>query len=206
MGVGASTERSITRQDLATLADGVWLNDEVINRHIELLCSCSQQSAQRGEILALNSFFMPKLLGSGAAAVHRWVQRVDLFAAYLLLIPVHHAGCHWCLLAVWPRQLRICFFDPLAMTNGMQYMKATRRFLVAEAIARQRPIARGSFEMEARLAAVQQNGHDCGVLVCEMARALIRDHMPASVPSEYAAYLRRRILVELMTQEADVKW
>ncbi len=53
---------------------------------------------------AFNTFFYPKIMSGGHAAVKRWTRRVDVFAVDYILVPIH-LGMHWCL-AVSERRMR----------------------------------------------------------------------------------------------------
>lgn len=50
----------------------------------------------RPKVYAFNTFFYPKVMSGGQAAVKRWTRRVDVLAVDYILIPVH-LGMHWCL-------------------------------------------------------------------------------------------------------------
>ena len=50
----------------------------------------------RAKVYAFNTFFYPKLMSGGHAAVRRWTRKVDVFSFDYILVPVH-LGVHWCL-------------------------------------------------------------------------------------------------------------
>lgn len=86
----------ITRRDLHTLHGLNWLNDEVINFYMNLICERSKE-ADFKRCYAFSTFFYPKLLKEGySQSLKRWTRRVDLFSHDLVLIPIH-LGLHWTL-------------------------------------------------------------------------------------------------------------
>ena len=50
----------------------------------------------QAKVYAFNTFFYPKIMSGGHAAVKRWTKKVDIFSVHFILIPVH-LGMHWCL-------------------------------------------------------------------------------------------------------------
>lgn len=68
---------------------------QVINFYMNLLVERSKES-RLPSVNAFNTFFYPKLLKSGYAAVRRWTKKMDIFSKDILLVPVH-LGVHWCL-------------------------------------------------------------------------------------------------------------
>jgi sentrin-specific protease 1 len=68
---------------------------QVINFYMNLLM---ERGSHEGypRVYSFNTFFYPKLMSGGHAAVRRWTKQVDLFSYDFVLIPVH-LGVHWCL-------------------------------------------------------------------------------------------------------------
>lgn len=66
-----------------------WLNDEVINFYLQLICERSKANDNWPNVYAFNTFFYPKLMQSGHAALRRWTRKVDIFSYDIILIPVH---------------------------------------------------------------------------------------------------------------------
>lgn len=107
---------SIKRHDMHTLADLNWLNDEVINFYMELL-------KERGKlenypaVYTFNTFFYPRLLSGGHAALKRWTRKVDVFSHDLVIVPVH-LGVHWCLAAIDFRNKTVKYYDSMGSPNN----------------------------------------------------------------------------------------
>lgn len=68
---------------------------QVINFYMNLLVERSKDPSLPS-VNTLNTFFYPKLRGSGYSAVRRWTKKMDIFSKDILLVPVH-LGVHWCL-------------------------------------------------------------------------------------------------------------
>ena len=67
-------------------------------------------------VYAFSTFFYPRLMDAGYAAVRRWTKKVDLFSYSLVLVPVH-LGMHWCLAAVDMDAKSITYFDSMGGNN-----------------------------------------------------------------------------------------
>lgn len=66
-----------------------WLNDEIINFYMNLICERSKTNDNWPNVYAFNTFFYPKIVSTGQASVKRWTRKVDVFSYDLLIIPVH---------------------------------------------------------------------------------------------------------------------
>uniref|UniRef100_A0A672HGQ5 Ubiquitin-like protease family profile domain-containing protein n=1 Tax=Salarias fasciatus TaxID=181472 RepID=A0A672HGQ5_SALFA len=95
----------LTLEDLLTLADQNWLNDQVMNMYGELIMESSCH-----KVHFLNSFFHRQLMTKGYDGVKRWTKKVDLFSKSLLLVPIH-LEVHWCLVTADIGKKRICIYD-----------------------------------------------------------------------------------------------
>ena len=93
-------DRDVIRSSTFTWA---CLCHQVINFYMNMLMERGEQEGF-SKTYAFNTFFYPKLISGGHAAVKRWTRKVDIFAHQYLVIPVH-LGVHWCLCV---RQLCVC--------------------------------------------------------------------------------------------------
>ncbi|KAL1443897.1 hypothetical protein MTO96_030143 [Rhipicephalus appendiculatus] len=166
----------IKRVDLHTLADGQWLNDEVINFYMNLIAARSAERKGLPRLYAFSTFFVPKLIRSGYEGVSRWTRNVDIFAFDVLLVPLHFTA-HWCLVVVDFRERRIAYYDSL----GPPFKTP------------------GCLTLMQRVADVplQENNNDCGVFVCQYAECLSRD-APISFGQEDIPFFRRRVAYEIL--------
>lgn len=87
----------ITRRDLLTLSNLEWLNDEVINFYLYLVCERAKADASLPKVYAFTTFFYPNLIEKGYASVKRWTRKVDIFSYDVLIIPVNLSSVHWCM-------------------------------------------------------------------------------------------------------------
>jgi sentrin-specific protease 1 len=85
----------VRRKDLQTLKGLNWLNDEVINFYMNLICA---RSETLNDLLAypFATFFYPRLIKDGHQGVRRWTKKVDIFTYNLIIVPIH-LGMHWTL-------------------------------------------------------------------------------------------------------------
>ncbi|KAJ0059399.1 hypothetical protein NL108_016933 [Boleophthalmus pectinirostris] len=109
----------LTLDDLSTLADANWLNDQVINMYGELI-----MDSAHSEVHFLNSFFHRQLLTKGYEGVKRWTKQVDLFSKRLVLVPVH-LKVHWCLVTADFVKKKVCVYD----SQGIGVEKVARPIL-----------------------------------------------------------------------------
>ncbi|KAF3858717.1 hypothetical protein F7725_011918 [Dissostichus mawsoni] len=112
-------KHTLTLEDLSTLADQNWLNDQVMNMYGELI----MESAHH-KVHFLNSFFHRQLMTKGYDGVKRWTKQVDLFSKSLLLVPIH-LEVHWCLVTADIAKKKICLYD----SQGNALQKVARNIL-----------------------------------------------------------------------------
>lgn len=114
------------------LHDKRWLNDEVVNFHVELLrvraerrhaCAnaaglLSVEAAPRCHFF--NSFFYLRLTKTADGPyvyknVQRWTRKLGLpiFACNLVLLPIHVRDSHWCLVSIDMRAKTLRYWDSL---------------------------------------------------------------------------------------------
>ena len=85
----------LTREDIQTLGNRRWLNDEVVNFYMNLLMERGKKD-NYPRVYAFSTFFYPKLLSEGYRAVKRWTRNVNLFKQDIILVPIHLRS-HWTL-------------------------------------------------------------------------------------------------------------
>ncbi|XP_063742792.1 uncharacterized protein LOC134866511 isoform X2 [Eleginops maclovinus] len=113
-------KHTLTLEDLSTLADQNWLNDQVMNMYGELI----MESAHH-KVHFLNSFFHRQLMTKGYDGVKRWTKQVELFSKSLLLVPIH-LEVHWCLVTADIGKKKICLYD----SQGNSLQKVARCFIM----------------------------------------------------------------------------
>ena len=204
--VGKSAKgNDLLERDLATLAPGVWLNDECINAYLEHIVNFSNYVGGASKKLggpvkdtpnvhAFNSFFFKNLSEQGVKSVERWSRRakidgVKLLGVDLILIPVHH-GAHWMLMVVSGTEKTIEFFDSMRHDNS-GHIEHAKKWLAHEL---------GNLYVEEEWTVLdtespqQTNGNDCGVFLCTNAQMLaMRCDPMASFSSKDIPMQRRRM-------------
>lgn len=182
-------KHTLTLDDLSTLANESWLNDQVINMYGELI----MESADK--VHFLNSFFHRQLMTKGYEGVKRWTKRVDLFSKSLLLVPVH-LEVHWCLVMADLVKKKICLYD----SQGNALHKVARnilRYLLTEAKEKKQSAFESDWTVSFDEDVPQQtNENDCGVFVLEYSRCLALSE-PLQFSQRDIPKIRRRIYKEL---------
>ena len=121
---------AVTRKDIDTLRGLNWLNDEVINFYLQMVVERSSKHDNWPKVYAMNTFFYPKLMQSGHAALKRWTRKVDIFAHDLIVIPVH-LGMHWCLATIDLKKKGVYYYDSMG-GNNTQCLAALLKYLEDE--------------------------------------------------------------------------
>ncbi|XP_030015998.1 sentrin-specific protease 5-like [Sphaeramia orbicularis] len=183
-------KHTLTLDDLSTLANQNWLNDQVMNMYGELI----MESAHH-KVHFLNSFFHRQLMTKGYDGVKRWTKQVDLFSKTLLLVPVH-LEVHWCLVTADIPQKKICLYD----SQGNALQKVARnilRYLITEAKEKRRSAFENDWTVSFDEKIPQQtNENDCGVFVLEYSRCLALTK-PLQFSQKDIPNIRKRIYKEL---------
>uniref|UniRef100_A0A3Q4BSG6 Ubiquitin-like protease family profile domain-containing protein n=1 Tax=Mola mola TaxID=94237 RepID=A0A3Q4BSG6_MOLML len=176
-------KHTLTLDDLSTLADQNWLNDQVMNMYGELI----MESADH-KVHFLNSFFHRQLMTKGYDGVKRWTKQVDLFSKSLILVPIH-LEVHWCLVTADNVGKKICIYD--SQGNALQKVNILK-YLMTEAKEKKQT----AFENGWAKIPQQTNENDCGVFVLEYSRCLALGK-PLQFSQKDIPKIRKRIYKEL---------
>uniref|UniRef100_A0A1A8S2Q8 SUMO1/sentrin specific peptidase 5 n=1 Tax=Nothobranchius rachovii TaxID=451742 RepID=A0A1A8S2Q8_9TELE len=180
----------VTLDDLLTLADQNWLNDQVMNMYGELITESSHH-----KVHFFNSFFHRQLMTKGYDGVKRWTKQVDLFSKSLLLVPIH-LEVHWCLVTADIATKTICLYD----SQGHVLQKVVRnivKYLMTEAKEKKQPAFEDGWKLACDEEIPQQtNENDCGVFVLEYSRCLALSR-PFQFSQKDIPKIRKRIYKEL---------
>ena len=116
---------SICRKDIQTLRGLNWLNDEIINFYMSLLCERSKdQTRSLPKVYAMTTFFYPKLLKDGYSKLSLWTKKVNIFSFDLVLVPLH-LGLHWTLAVIDVKVSEVRYYDSMNRQNE-ECLKALR--------------------------------------------------------------------------------
>ncbi|XP_073707657.1 sentrin-specific protease 2 isoform X1 [Garra rufa] len=192
----------ITQRDLATLQEGSWLNDEVINFYMNLVMSRSEQEVGNRKVYSFSTFLFPKLHNGGHAAVRRWTKAVDLFLYDIILVPLH-LGVHWSLAVVDFKSKSVRSYDSMGQRHDdicdmiLLYLKEELKVKKGKDLDTSKWTLSSLRPSEIPQ---QKNGSDCGVFVCKYADYISRgrnltfrqNHMP---------YFRKAMIWEILNQK-----
>ncbi|XP_076007420.1 uncharacterized protein LOC143001607 [Genypterus blacodes] len=181
---------SLSLEDLGTLEEHNWLNDQVINMYGELIMEATQH-----RVHFFNSFFHKQLVAKGYEGVKRWTKKVDLFSKWLLLIPIH-LEIHWSLITVTIANKAICYYDSQGITIR-HTIDNIMKYLQSEAREKKQTAHQKGWKMHVIKGIPQQkNDSDCGVFVLEYCRRLSVEQ-PLQFSQEDMPDIRKRIYKEL---------
>ncbi|XP_014818120.1 PREDICTED: sentrin-specific protease 2-like, partial [Calidris pugnax] len=102
----------VTREDIQTLRNLCWLNDEVINFYLRLVVERNKKAGYPA-VHAFSTSFYSKLSAWGYKAVKRCTRDMDLFQQDIILVPVHFR-LHGTLAVIDVRKKVIKHFDSVA--------------------------------------------------------------------------------------------
>ncbi|XP_055779523.1 sentrin-specific protease 5-like [Salvelinus fontinalis] len=183
-------KHTLTLEDLSTLDDQNWVNDQVINMYGELIMEATEH-----KVHFFNSFFHRQLVAKGYEGVKRWTKKVDLFSKSLLLIPIH-LEIHWSLITVDMANHHIHYYD----SQGIVFkytIENIMRYILAEAKEKKQATYQNGWKMIINKGIPQQkNDSDCGVFVLEYCKCLALKE-PLQFTQDDMPNVRKRIYKEL---------
>ncbi|KAM9848524.1 uncharacterized protein ACBR49_007857 [Aulostomus maculatus] len=183
-------KHNLSLEDLGTLEEQNWLNDQIINMYGELMMEATQH-----KVHFFNSFFHKQLVAKGYDGVKRWTKKVDLFSKWLLLIPIH-LEIHWSLVTVAMATKTINYYD----SQGIVFRHTTdniMKYLQSEAREKKQTAFQKGWKITIIKGIPQQkNDSDCGVFVLEYCRCL-SVKQPLLFSQEDMPRIRKRIYKEL---------
>uniref|UniRef100_A0A8C3KB11 SUMO specific peptidase 2 n=1 Tax=Calidris pygmaea TaxID=425635 RepID=A0A8C3KB11_9CHAR len=190
----------VTREDIQTLRNLCWLNDEIINFYLHLVVERNKKEGYPA-VHAFSTFFYSKLSAWGYKAVRRWTRNVDLFKQDIILVPVH-LRLHWTLAVIDVREKVIKHFDSMgqkgdAICKIFKYLQEESRekrnveLNISEWTIR----SMGAHEIPQQL-----NGSDCGVFTCKYADYISQDK-PMNFTQTHMPYFRRKMVWEIIHQQ-----
>mmetsp|Transcript_102080 Transcript_102080/g.288285 ORF Transcript_102080/g.288285 Transcript_102080/m.288285 type:complete len:214 (+) Transcript_102080:97-738(+) len=190
----------LTREDVALLEPGQWLNDAAIGFWLEYLASAPEPEGlgSRPDVLLVDpaaGFWI--CIEEDAEDLQDGLDPLDLPSRSLVVVPVNDraergsdGGSHWSVLALQRDEgdaVRAFYFDSMGTSNLPQARQIARKMVPA--------MCPGSTQSEVRVcdAGKQDNSCDCGVFSLLFAEALARGTDPASATPGQASALRRRM-------------
>lgn len=190
-------KHTLSLEDLSTLEEQNWINDQIINMYGELIMEATEQ-----RVHFFNSFFHKQLVAKGYEGVKRWTKKIDLFSKWLVLIPIH-LEIHWSLVTVSMAHKTISYYD----SQGIVFRHTTEnimKYLLAEAKEKKQTGFQKGWKITIIKGIPQQkNDSDCGVFVLEYCRCL-SVKQPFRFSQEDMPRIRKRIYKELCDCRLDV--
>ncbi|KAI5806705.1 hypothetical protein DFH27DRAFT_354688 [Peziza echinospora] len=197
---------TIHTKDVQTLREKTWLNDEIVNFYLSMVCERANIGSEgKIKVFAFNSFFYKKLSEAGYKSVERWSRKgkIDgdnLLRLDYLIIPVH-LSYHWTLGVVNFTKKRVEYFDSLGGRGG-QFFKHIRSYLSNE--SRNKINLDEWVDYSMKGAPMQENGYDCGVFLCKTAEVVCRGLDPIFTQNDITL-LRKRMVAEIIKGELGVE-
>lgn len=169
----------------------LYLNDEVINKYMDLITARSPKT-----VYAFNTFFYLALSAKGYSHVCRWTKKIDIFSKKKLFIPIH-IDEHWCLVYVDFTKKTIQYFDSLRGRN-FKCLKLILKYLMMEHVDKKGEEFHpsGWLLINVKNCPQQLNSWDCGVFACMFAEYLSRD-APLNFSQKNMDRFRRQIIFEI---------
>ncbi|KAL1798600.1 hypothetical protein ACET3X_002637 [Alternaria dauci] len=202
-------EQKLYARDFATLLPRdfngdprAWLNDNIVNEYLSILVAAKKKEVgfahkRNGPAPPLHAF---SSFWYQTSDTSRWTNRFQLkgkqyLDAELILYPICDKG-HWRLLAVYPRERSIEYFDSMGL-DGQKYIDRLVEYLKQE--LGEHWIPEEWSKETAQRSGQQLNGSDCGVFTLMNALALIRGDAPDRVVATNGMDdARRRIAATLL--------
>ncbi|NWW42236.1 SENP2 protease, partial [Pedionomus torquatus] len=188
----------VTREDIHTLRNQSWLNDQIVNFY---MCLVMERSKKEGypAVHAFSTFFYPKLSSGGYRAVARWTKHVDIFKYDIILVPVHQK-MHWTLVVMDFRENTVKHFDSMGQ-KGDKICRTLLKYLQEESCDKRNMRMDLSewtiHSMGAPEIPQQQNGNDCGVFICKYADYVSQDKMMYFTQDDMP-YFRKKMVWEIL--------
>ncbi|XP_029350432.1 sentrin-specific protease 2 isoform X2 [Echeneis naucrates] len=205
--LSAAFKLRITQRDLATLQDGGWLNDEVMNFYLSLVMErCSGETAG-WKVYSFSTFFFPKLIGGGGgqagghAAVKRWTKAVDLFVYDLILVPLH-LGFHWAMAVIDLKSKTVKSYDSMGQRHDDICSQLLLYLMEEHRSKKGRELDSAKWtigSLRPTEIPQQKNGSDCGVFACKYADYIAKG-LPLTFKQCHMPLFRKLMIWEILNQ------
>lgn len=182
----------VTVNDLKTLCDGRWLNDNVIDFY---LCLVTEKNPQ---VYCWTTHFYTTLKDKGYQGVARWAKRrkINVFERRTVVVPINIMSTHWAVGVVDNEKRSIAYYDSLNSGGNLRAVETIEMYLQNE--AKRLGVAVEPYELEPnKQTPQQQNGYDCGVFTCTVARSVCSG-LPLQFGQGDMPVIRRRMAYEIM--------
>ena len=178
----------VSVSDIRTLADGKWLNDNVIDFYLTLVTErCKNENFKGPKSFVFSTHFFSTMEGpKGYKGVERWAKRknVDVTKMDYIFVPINRNNVHWCLAVINNKERKFQFYDSMG-GGGAPALSLLRLYMISESERlfsndpgmqeKYRRMYYEDFEICDRIECPQQeNSYDCGVFTCKAVEVLSR--------------------------------
>ncbi len=210
----------ITGNDLRLLKPNTWINDEIVNSYMELLCrrgekfSSEKFGPKYAKIKAMSSFFYSRLFAENKVTgqfeydysrVRRWTRRFKVFDYDMLIVPINQHNMHWTLGVVNFKNKRVEHYDSFGGGGSSEILSNLQRWVCDEMEdkkGQKLDVSEWSqVAMTSRLPQ-QNNSDDCGVFVCKFADFISRN-AEITFRAHHMLYYRARIAHEILVERVS---
>lgn len=182
----------ISVRDLYTLADGHWLNDNIIDFYLNLV------SEKSDNVYCWTTHFFSTLKSKGYAGVARWAKRrkVNVTEKKLVVVPINIMSTHWAVAVVDNLAKTIKYHDSLSSNGNQSAVRLLQQYMAKECERLQVPPI--EYELLPNMKTPQQqNGYDCGVFTCTVSKHIAQG-LPLSFSQNDMKTIRRRMAYEII--------
>jgi len=201
----------IQGKDFHTLRDGEWLNDEIINFHLELFKERMKRNLNDPQVprehrvrcIFFNTFFYTKLSdnwrGYKYRSVRRWSKKqhrqVHESQVDKVIIPINVNNNHWCLAVINFQKKRFEYYDSLGGRNR-SCLENLKKYVIDEhKNYRKEDVALEDWEfVHPQDIPHQRNGCDCGVFTTQYADHLSENRQLSFSQADMPAFRRKMAL------------
>jgi Ulp1 family protease len=200
--------RTITVETIKRLdnnAPGIqkWLNDDIIEVYMQLLCD---QYSSSNNILLLNTHFMDKLLDIDNNKrytydnVKRWTKQ-NVFNFDKIFIPININNCHWVLIIIFIHHKQIMYYDSNISNEDQSafYLDTTLSWLYDENIKWNiNNFRRSDWNKDLPIMPQQNNNYDCGVFLLAIAEDVFKSNTTATFTQKDIPQIRLKIAISIV--------
>jgi len=174
-----SLSSNLTANDMKTLINNAWLNDEVINTYLTLIVERASLS-EKGlnslrKVYKFNTHFYTQLQRKGYQFVRRWTRYVDISSYDYIIIPINLKDHWYCGIINYDKQ---CFeyYDSQHQEHP-EFFMTMRKYLKDEHEDKELvPFNSDNWvDYYPKNMPFQTNNYDCGVFMCTVAEYRSRD-------------------------------
>lgn len=182
----------ITCKDLLTLADGQWLNDNVIDFYLNLVTELQER------VYCWTTHFYTTLKKNGYKGVARWAKRrkINVVDMKTVIVPINSMNTHWAVAVVDNEQHTISYYDSLGSNGNRAAVELLEHYMQQEAERLGVPVHQYRLSPNMKTPQ-QQNGYDCGVFTCTVAK-FIALSSPLLFSQKDMPVIRRRMAFEIV--------